>query len=100
MKCIAAYDYEQLQQKPEMVKVERIPYPPEELEETHGGEETFPKECPECGSDTLKFFRVEELINSVFIDMLDGDLGTVYKVFHVVCTRCRFSGPIEKFQQT
>lgn len=97
MKFIAAYHYEKLRQgpDPEMIKAERIPYPPEELEETHGGEETFPKECPRCGSDELKFFRVEDRIN---VGMHDEELDKAYKVFHVVCMRCPEEGPIEKFQ--
>jgi hypothetical protein len=98
MKCIAAYDYEQLKQKPEMVKVERIPLPPEKLEETHGGEETFPEKCPACESDSLKFFRVEDRINTGMPGCLYGELDKAYKVFYVICRECHTTGPIEKFQ--
>lgn len=99
MKYIAAYHYEQLNRDAEIVRAERIPYPPEELEETHGGEGTFPKECPTCGSDELKFFRVEDLTEiDMLVDILDVELDMVYKVFHVICMRCHEDGPLEKFQ--
>jgi len=90
MKVLAAYHY----QKQELVSSELIPLPTIELIETHGGEASFPKTCPECKSDELKYFRVEERSD----DEEDLDLIKVYQVFHVICMSCFTGGPLEKFQ--
>ncbi len=84
-----------LSDKPEAYYVTKQTAPPVDLEESHGGEEAFPKYCTHCGRDELRFSRVEEHKPD---DEGNIEITKVYKIHHVVCTYCGTEGPLEDFQ--
>lgn len=85
-----------LSDRPRMYNCTKQTVPPVDLEESHGGENAFPKHCTYCGRDELRFSRVEEHSKP------DSDGHTeilkAYKIHHVVCPNCGTEGPLEDFQ--
>lgn len=80
---------------PELLGVDRQTFPAVLIKKSEG-EEAFPKHCPACGSDELRFSRVEEY------DEPDADghkeLIKVYRIHHVVCVACSQEGSLTYFQ--
>lgn len=94
-KYISTLHYIRLLSDPEMISVDQQTFPAVLIEQREG-EEAFPKHCPACGSDELKFSRVEEY------DDPDPDghkeLIKTYRIHHVVCVKCSEEGTLAHFQ--
>lgn len=81
--------------KPDLYNAIKQTAPPIDLEESHGGDDAFPKHCHYCGRDELRFSRVEEHKPD---DEGNVEITKVYEIHHVVCPYCGTEGSLEDFQ--